>query len=223
VIIPEGYERKGWEEGRLQLQRLKLHHEKQKREVSLVGNLEGKKVGGQTSGVNKETKRMEVQVQRSYAETVVGDQGQGGAVVSQVAGEVAPKLERAQDKEFAVVNHALQDMERLENQESIKETLLSLQKQISSYLRKLERGWGKKEKETKVDQGVEGDGLKTGAPSGEMEAGLGLSQPIQIVELVDKPTRQHIINRYHKIYVRRNPPRQQVRWRPITVGRKDQP
>jgi hypothetical protein len=56
-----------------------------------------------------------------------------------------------------------------------------------------------------------------------MEAGLGLSQPIQTVEPVDKPTRQHIINRYHKIYVRRNPPRQQVRWRPITVDRKDQP
>jgi hypothetical protein len=56
VIIPEGYERKGWEEGQLQLQRLKLHHEKQKREGSLVGKLEGKKVGGQTSGVNKETK-----------------------------------------------------------------------------------------------------------------------------------------------------------------------
>jgi hypothetical protein len=167
VIIAEGYERKGWEEGRLQLQRLKLHHEKQKREVSLVGKLEGKKVGGQTSGVNKETKRMEVQVRRSYAETVVGDQGQGGALDSQVVGEVAPKLERAQDKEIVAENHALQDMERLENQESIKETLLSLQKQISSYLRKLERGWGKKEKETKVDQVVEGDGLKTGAKWGD--------------------------------------------------------
>jgi hypothetical protein len=98
-----------------------------------------------------------------------------------------------------------------------------LQKQISSYLRKLERGWGKKEKETKVDQVMEGGGLKRGAPSGEMEVGLGLSQPIQIVEPIDKPTRQHIINRYHKIYVRRNPPRQQVHWRPIKVGRKDQP
>ena len=178
MTIPEGYERKGWEEGCLQLQRLKLHHEKQKREVSLVGKLEGKKVGGQTSGVNKETKRMEVQVQRSYAEMVVGDQGQGGDLDSQVAGEVAPNLERAQDKEITAVNHALQDMERLENLESIKETLLSLQKQISSYLRQLERGWGKKEKVTNLDQVVVGDGLKTGAPRGEMEAGLGLTQPI---------------------------------------------
>jgi hypothetical protein len=115
VIILEGYERKGWEEGQLQLQRLKLHHEKQKREVSLVGKLEGKKVGGKTSGVNKETKRMEVQVQQSYVETVVGDQGQGSALDSQVTGEVAPKLEKVQDKEIAAVNHALQDMERLEN------------------------------------------------------------------------------------------------------------
>ena len=161
---------------------------------------------------------MEVQVQRSYAEMVVGDQGQGSVLDSQVTGEVAPKLERAQDKEITAVNHALQDMERLENLESIKETLLSLQKQISSYLRKLEQGWGEKEKETNLDQVVEGDGLKTGAPSGEIEAGLGLTQPIQIVEPVDKPTRQHIINRYHKKYVHRNPQRQQVRWRPIEVG-----
>jgi hypothetical protein len=195
MIILDGYEGKGWEEGRLQLQRLKL---------------EGKKGGGQTSGVTKETKQVEVQVQRSYAETVVGVQGMGGALDSQAAGKVAAE------------NLALQDMECLENQESIKETLLSLQKQISSYLRKLELCWGKKEKETEGDQVVEGDGLKTRAPSGE-EAGLGFVQPIQIVDLVDKPTRQYIISRYHKIYVCRNPPRRQVRWRPIGVGRKDQP
>jgi hypothetical protein len=82
---------------------------------------------------------------------VVGDQGMGGALNSQAAGEVAPKLskERAQYKEITAKNLALQDMECLENQESIKEMLISLQKQISSYLRKLELGWGKKEKETK--------------------------------------------------------------------------
>jgi hypothetical protein len=195
-----------------------------KQEVSLVGTLEGKKGGGQTSGVTKETKQVEVQVQRSYAETVVGVQGMGGALDSQAAGKVAPKLskERAQYKEIAAENLALQDMECLENQESIKETLLSLQKQISSYLRKLELCWGKKEKETEGDQVVEGDGLKTRAPSGE-EAGLGFVQPRQIVDLVDKPTRQYIISRYHKIYVCRNPPRRQVRWRPIGVGQKDQP
>jgi hypothetical protein len=224
VIIPEGYEGKGWEEGRLQLQRLKLHHEKQKQEVSLVETLEGKKGGGQNNGVAEENKRMEVQVQRSYAEAVVGDRVTGGAIDLLAAGEGAPKLskERAQYNESVAENHALQDMECLENQESIKETLLSLQNQISSYLRKLELGWGKKLKEKKMDKVVGGDGLKSMAPGGEKEAGLRLLQPIQIVD-PDKPTRQHIIKTYNKIYVRRNPPRQQRHWRPVGVGRKDQP
>ena len=44
-----------------------------------------------------------------------------------------------------------------------------------------------------------------------------------MLELVDKPTRQQIINRYHKIYVHRHPPKRQVRWCPKIVGRKDQP
>jgi hypothetical protein len=158
----------------LQLQRLKLHHEKQKQEVSQFGTMEGKK-GGQISGVTKETKQVEVQVQRSYAEMVIGDQGMGIALDTQATGEVAPKLskERAQFKEIAAKNLAQQDMDFLEDQERIMETLISLQKQISSYLRKLEMGWGKKEKETKRDPVVEGDGLKTEAPSGEKEAGLG--------------------------------------------------
>jgi hypothetical protein len=43
-----------------------------------------------------------------------------------------------------------------------------------------------------------------------------------VLEPVDKPTRQHIINRYHKIYVCRHPPRRQIRWQPILVGQKDQ-
>jgi hypothetical protein len=131
---------------------------------------------------------VEVQVQRSYAEMVIGDQGMGVALDTQAAGEVAPKLskERAQFKEIAAENLALQDMDFLEEQERIKETLISLQKQISSYLRKLEMGWGKKEKETKRDPVVEGDGLKTEAPSGKKEAGLGAVQPIQLVDPVEK-------------------------------------
>jgi hypothetical protein len=226
VIIPEGYEGKGWVEGRLQLQRLKLHHEKQKQEVSLAETLERETGGGQNSGVTEETKCMAVQVQRSYAEAVVEDQVTGGALDLQAAGEGVPRLskERAQYKESVTENHAMQDMEYLENQEGIKETLLSLQKQISSYLRKLELGWGKKKlKEKKVDQVVEGDGLKSVAPGGEKEVGLGVLQPIQIVDPVDKPTRQYIIKRYNKIYVRRNPPRQHIHWRPVGVGRKEQP
>jgi hypothetical protein len=226
VIIPEGYEGKGWVEGRLQLQRLKLHHEKQKQEVSLAETLERETGGGQNSGVYEETKCMALQVQRSYAEAVVGDQVTGGALDLQAAGEGVPRLskEREQYKESVTENHTMQDMEYLENQEDIKETLLSLQKQISSYLRKLELGWGKKRlKEKKVDQVVEGDGLKSVVPGGEKEVGLGVSQPIQIVDSVDKLTRQYIIKRYNKIYVRRNPPRQHIHWRPVGVGRKEQP
>jgi hypothetical protein len=51
-----------------------LYHEKQKETVSLVEASEGKK-GGQISGGTTEMKRLETQVQRSYAETARGDQG----------------------------------------------------------------------------------------------------------------------------------------------------
>lgn len=40
------------------------------------------------------------------------------------------------------------------------------------------------------------------------------------MEPVDKPTRLKIINRFKRIYVRRNQPK---RWRPKAVGRMDQP
>lgn len=121
--------------------------------------------------------------------------------------------------------HVLQQREilALHNQENItigiKEILLSLQKEIASCLLKLEMGWawGNKGKEIQLGQGKEGKGLKEWASRGEMEDGP--VQPKQLVELVDKPTRLQIINRYHKIYVRRHPPR---RWRPKTVGRMDQ-
>ena len=46
VIISEGYEGKGWEECWMQLQRLKVHFEKQKERVSIVGTSERKKMVG---------------------------------------------------------------------------------------------------------------------------------------------------------------------------------
>jgi hypothetical protein len=114
VIIPEGYDGKGWEDGRQQLQKLKVHHEKQKEVASLGEASEGKKGGGETSGATKETKPVEIQAQRLYAETVISVQ------VSKAAGEVAPKLikEGAQSRttEMVIVaeNLARQDVERLE-------------------------------------------------------------------------------------------------------------
>jgi hypothetical protein len=151
-----------------------LYHEKQKETVSLVEASEGKK-GGQISGGTTEMKRLETQVQRSYAETARGDQGLFDALGSQAAGEDASKSIK-EGAQFVAENLSWQDMERLENQESIKEFLLSLQKQISSCLRRLEVGWGNKE--NILDQVAVGNGLKIGVPSGEKEAGLGFVQPI---------------------------------------------
>jgi hypothetical protein len=120
-------------------------------------------------------------------------------------------------------DHVLHQMEIMtfnnqENISSIKEILVSLQKDVASCLCKLEMGWGNKGKEFWLDPGTDRQGLKEWASSGEMEDGP--VQPKQVVEPVDKSTRIQIIKRYRKIYVRRNPPK---RWRPKTVGRMDQP
>ncbi|KAE8037991.1 hypothetical protein FH972_010539 [Carpinus fangiana] len=223
VIIPKGYEGKGWVDGRQQLQKLKVHHEKQKEAASLGGTSEEEKGEGKTSGATTETKPVEIKAQRSYAKKVIGVQS------SKVAGEVAPKLikeganSRMTETVIAAENLASQRVEHLEDKENIKELLLSLQNQISSCLRKLEMGWGNKEPETKLKPIDEGGGLKTRALSGDNEAGLGPVKPTQIGETVHKSTRQYIIKRYHKIYVRRNPTRRQGRWRPKVVGWKAQP
>ena len=110
---------------------------------------------------------------RRLNEMVRGDQGPFDALGSQAAGEDAEKSIKA-GAQFAAENLAGQDMERLENQESIKQFLLSLQKQISSCLRRLELGWRDEEKENILEQVAEGNGLKVGASSGVKEAGLGL-------------------------------------------------
>jgi hypothetical protein len=222
VIIPEGNEGKGWKDGRQQLQRLKTHHEKQKQKQAgpLCGASEGGKGEEKMSGATEEMKP--VKAQRSYAETVIGAQG------SKAAGEAAPKLfkegtqSRLTETAIAAVNFARHEEERQEDQENLKELLLSLQNQVSRCLRQLEVGWGNKEKEPKLDPTEEGDGLKTRQPSEEKETGLGSAKPIQIEETVDKSTRQYLIKRYHRIYVRRNPPRRLGRWRPKAVGRKVQ-
>ena len=103
-----------------------MHHKKQKEVATLGGALERKKGGGKTNGVTKETKPVEIQAQRSFAETVIGVQ------VSKAANEVALKLikERAQSRAtetvIAAKNLVRQDVEPVENQKNIKELLLFL-------------------------------------------------------------------------------------------------
>jgi hypothetical protein len=54
VIISEGHQGKGWEDCRIQLQRLKAHFEKQKEQASSGGASEGTKTVGQMGGLSKE-------------------------------------------------------------------------------------------------------------------------------------------------------------------------
>jgi hypothetical protein len=111
-------------------------------------------------------------------------------------------MEGAKIKEIAAENIAMQKIELLESQkqesimQGIKESLLSLQKEIASCLIKLDLGWGNKEKGIQQGPVEEGKGLKDWESKGEKEVGPGLAQPKQVMDPVDQPTRQQIINRY---------------------------
>lgn len=113
----------------------------------------------------------------------------------------------AQYVEITVGNHVWQKMDILSfyNQGSfthgIKEILLSLQKEIANCLFKLELGWGNKGKETQLGQGMEEKESKEWASRGRLESGVGPDQPKQVLDPIDKPIRQQIINSYHKIYM----------------------
>jgi hypothetical protein len=92
----------------------------------------------------------------------------------------------------------------------LKEILISFQKEIASCLYKLEMGCESKKSTGQVRElagRVDFNCVKGGTTS---QAGPGISKPSQVLESVDQPTRQQIINRYHKIYVRRHPPRRQL-------------
>jgi hypothetical protein len=72
VIIPEGIEGKGWEDCRVQLQRLKIHHEKNRQKIGADRELVGKKE--QSSGMQQTKPPVKI----TYAAAVVGEKAMAG-------------------------------------------------------------------------------------------------------------------------------------------------
>jgi hypothetical protein len=165
VIIPEGHQANGWEDCRIQLQRLKAHFEKQKEQASSGGALEGTKTVGKMSGLSKETPHGGNHVQRSYAEAVAGEKGKDDDSRIQVAGRVVPKpfmegvvdkgivtgqlemgLERARFMAMDSRDHVQHQKEIMAPQHTgvdlhgLKTILVALQSEIASCLQKLEMG-----------------------------------------------------------------------------------
>jgi hypothetical protein len=231
VIIPEGIEGKGWEDCRVQLQRLKIHHEKNRQKIGADRELVGKKE--QSSGVQQtkppvkityaaavvgekamagETKTAGDGVQKAktslgimHAEAMVGGKEMAGK--TQVAGEGPSKLvsEGAKISAICSGDHAQADCAilRPQNQgediQGMKEILISLQREVTSCLYKLEMGWGNKGK---------GENGLTFGPHKEVGSGCIRSSP------GDKP----IFRYFRKTYARRQP-RRLLRWRPKRMGR----
>jgi hypothetical protein len=83
VIIPKGIEGKGWEDCWAQLQRLKIHHEKQRKKIGAAGASVGKKK--QSSGVQQTKPPVGI----TYAAAVVG--GRATAGETQAAGDGVQK------------------------------------------------------------------------------------------------------------------------------------
>jgi hypothetical protein len=217
VIIPEGIEGKGWEDCWVQLQRLKMHHEKQRKMILPAGAPVGKKE--QLNGVHK----AKTQVGITYAVAVVGEKVMAGE--TQVTGDGVSKLdlEGANSTEICPGDHVQQRPEILTLQyqggdmHGLKEILLSLQREVASCLYKLEMGWGNKGKGFQLDQGKLENELKIG-PHKEDGPGCIRSGPID----KPKPTRTQPIFRYYcKTYARRRLPKRQLRWRPKPMGRME--
>jgi hypothetical protein len=78
VIIPEGHEGKGWKDCRSQLQRLKMHYEKDREGVSTGVVSEGRKQKRQSCGETKESQPVGTLARRSYAAAVVGEKVMAG-------------------------------------------------------------------------------------------------------------------------------------------------
>jgi hypothetical protein len=134
VIISEGIEGKRWEDCRAQLQRLKLHYEKQREMKSFVEALVGKKTVGKKSGEEKE----KLPVGITYAAAVVGEKAIAGK--THIAGEGVSNLEGTNSIEVVPGDHAKHQREIVapqyqgEDMQGLKEMLVSLQKDISSCL-----------------------------------------------------------------------------------------
>jgi hypothetical protein len=147
------------------------------------------------------------------AAAAVGDKEIPGE--TKVAGDGASKLvlERANLPAICSRDHAPQDSANLRPQyqgevtQSLKEILLSLQREVASCLYKLEMGWGNKEKGVQLNQGKGENGPKIGPQNGPCCCR-------QSSAYKSKPTR---IQTYGKTYARRRP-RRQLRWRPKGFG-----
>jgi hypothetical protein len=239
IVIPEGSESQGWRQCISQLGRLLKHlnlvrDANEKKTVRSVPTravvpgrtfadvVEGKQLLGQRCGEQVVKPLVEVQSEKSLV-NLAGEK-------IKVAGEGLPKtiMEGAQIKEVTAGNHAMQQMKNLEYfskedfTRGLKEILISFQKEIASCLYKLEMGCESKKSTGQVRELVGQVDLNCVKGGTTSQAGLGISKPSQVLESVDQPTRQQITNRYHKIYVRRHPPRRQLRWRPKLKGRKEQ-
>jgi hypothetical protein len=189
VIIPEGHEGKGWKDCRAQLQRLKMHYEKDREGVSTGVVSEGMKQKQQSCGETKESQPVGTLARRSYAAAVVGEKvmdgdcteatGEGGQspskagvnVTERLGGDhVQQKREDAHILERLGGDHVLQQLEILKRNKEItiiKEILISLQTDVANCLHMLELGWGKKGSVIQMgtDKGVQG--LKDWASRGE--------------------------------------------------------
>jgi hypothetical protein len=241
VIIPEGHEGKGWKDCRAQLQRLKMHYEKDREGVSTGVVLEGMKQKQQSCGETKESQPVGTLARRSYAAAVVGEKvmagdcteatGEGGQFPSKAGVNVTERLggdQVQQKREDAHIlerlggDHILQQLEILKrNNKETKEILISLKTDVANCLHMLELGWGKKGSVIQMGTDKGEQGLKDWDSRGEKEDGpVQAKQMVEIMEPVDKPTRIKIINRYKRIYVRRH---QHRRWRTKAVGQLDKP
>ena len=162
VIIQEGIEGNGWEACRVQLQRLKLHYEKQGERNSSFEAQVGKKTVGQKGGGEEE----KLPVGITYAAAVVGEKAIAGE--TQIAGEGVSNLKGTKSTAVVPGDHIEHQSEILApqyqgvNMQGLKERLVCLQKEISSCLQKLEMGWAIKESDVLLAQGRGKNVLKNG-------------------------------------------------------------
>jgi hypothetical protein len=202
---------------------------------TFVDLVEAKQLLGHTSGVHKVKSAVEVQPRR-LLDTMAGERNKAaGEGNSKLAMEGAQFMEittgdhamqqmkittgdhAMQQMKIMLGNHAMQQMKILEPHSKedftrgLKEILISLQKEIASCLYKLEMGCESEER-----PGHSQPNQVKGGPSNQVDPGS--AQPSNVLESVDKPTRQQLINRYHRIYVCRHSPRRQILWRSKLVG-----
>jgi hypothetical protein len=241
VIIPEGIEGKGWEDCRVQLQRLKIHHEKHRQKIGAAGASVGKKA--QSCGVQQtkppvgityaaavvgekamagETQDAGVGMQKAktpvgilHAEAAVGGKDMVG--VTQVAGEGASKLvlEGAKFTGICAGDFAQPESTILRPQYQGEDT-----QGLKEILLSLQREVASCLYKLEMGWGNKGKGENglTFGPHKEVGPGCIQSSPGD----KSKPTRTQPINRYfRKTYARRRLPRRLLRWRPKPMGRME--